>query len=90
MAAFYEKKEADLSGRKNRPPRKGTGTPDRKGTPSSGERKPRTTAGKDKVNGNGTHDAGSKAETQKSEEADVEVVEKHVGETEEEPATTEE
>lgn len=91
MATFYEKKEADLSGRKNRPARKGTGTPDRKGTPSSGERKPRTPAAKDKVNGNGTHDAGSKAETQKSEEADVEVAEeKHVVETEEETATTEE
>ena len=61
MSAFFEKKETDLSGRKNRPARKGNGTPDRKGTPS-GDRKTKGT--KDKVNGNGIHaDAATKAET---------------------------
>ena len=86
MAAFNEKKEADLSGRKNRPARKGT--PDRKGTPSSGDRKPRTPA-KEKVNGNGNHDSDNKPESQKTEDADVEVAEeKDVVDAEGETAAT--
>ena len=47
MAAFNEKKEADLSGKKNPTNRGGA----RKGGNASGERKGK---GKDKVNGNGT------------------------------------
>ena len=69
MTSFFEKKDADLSGRKNRPPRKGT--PDRKGTPS-GDR-PAKGSGKggdsNKVNGNGIHD--TKSETKDEQGVDA-------------------
>jgi hypothetical protein len=80
MSAFFDKKEADLSGRKNRPARKGNGTPDRKATPS-GDRKTKGT--KDKVNGNGNHADANKTEATKVEEPEtVETQDKQVVEDE--------
>jgi hypothetical protein len=66
MSSFFEKKEADLSGRKNRPPRKGT--PDRKPNDRKGKN-----GNKEKVNGNGNHD--SKTDMKPDEEGGSEVVE---------------
>ena len=87
MSAFYEKKDADLSGRKNRPVRKGNSTPDRKGTPS-GDRKTKGT--KDKVNGNGSHADNNKPETptKVDEPETVEAQDKEVVEAEAEAEGT--